>query len=96
MISPHDRVLEPWLRDWEKTYDDCKRLKVPDTDGNRPARDFIYAVDNIELGFTSYWRNKLQESKIELNFHEIIQKFREYQIESQERRSAGQAAFSTF
>jgi len=84
---PHDRGIEPWLQDWEKTYDDCRRLGLPDTDGNRAARDFIYAVDNIEPGFTSYWRNRLLESKIELDFHEIIQKFREYQTESPERRS---------
>lgn len=96
MTSPHNRAIEPWLQDWEKTYDDCRRLELPDTDGNRPARDFIYAVDNIEPGFTSYWRNRLHESKIELDFHEIIQKFREYRIESPERRFADNTAFSTF
>jgi len=85
---PRDRPIEPWLQDWEKTYDDCRRLGLPDTDGNRAARDFIYSVDNIEPGFTSYWRNRLLESKIELDFHEIIQKFREYQTESPERRPA--------
>jgi hypothetical protein len=96
MTSLYNRIIEPWLQDWEKTYDDCRRLKLPNTDGSRPARDFIYAVDNIEPGFISYWRNRLHESKIELDFYEIIQKFREYRIESLERRFADNTAFLIF
>lgn len=84
--APQSRAIEPWLQEWEKTYDDCKRLKLPDTEGNRAVRDFIYAVDDIAEGFTNYWRNRLLESKLELDLHEIIQKFREHQAESPERR----------
>jgi len=43
-----------------------------------------------------HWRNRLLESKEVLDFHEIVQKFREYRTESPERRSLSHGAFPTF
>jgi len=92
---PKTRAKEPWLQEWEKAYDDCKRLKLPDTEGNRAARDFIYTVDTFDPVFASYWRNRLLESNIKLDFHEIVQKFREYQTESPENSRNHHSAFET-
>ena len=89
-----DQAIEPWLQDWDKTYDDCKRLQLPDTEGNQAIRDFIYAVNKNKPGFTSHWWNQLLDNpKKNFDLHEIIQKFREYQWNTPEQEEVEHSAF---
>jgi len=93
-VPPRDRAIEPWLQEWERAYNDCSRLKLPDIDGNRAVRDFIYTVDKLEPGFTSYWRNRfLENPKEDFDLYEIIQRFRDYQIETPARFRADYSSF---
>jgi len=41
-------------------YNDCKKVKLPEVDGDRPVKDFVYAVESALLGWLEYWKNELQ------------------------------------
>ena len=55
--------IEKWLREWEKVYNDCKKVKLPKVDGDRSVKDFVYAVESALLGWLEYWKNELQNLK---------------------------------
>ena len=48
--------FEAWLQDWEKTYNDCKRIDLPDVQGDRAIRDFLIAVDPVSPNWALTWR----------------------------------------
>ena len=61
--APKSQNIEKWLREWEKVYNDCKKVKLPEVDGDRPVKDFVYAVESASSGWSEYWKNKLQNLK---------------------------------
>lgn len=89
---PKNQNVDIWLRDWQRIYDKCRKQQIPDTDGNRAVRDFLSAVQAIEPGFSTYWRNKLIDGDGRITLPEIVKRFREYQSESSQLLSQG--AFS--
>ena len=58
--APKSQNIEKWLREWEKVYNDCKKVKLPKVDGDRPVKDFVYAVESVSSGWSEYWKNELQ------------------------------------
>ena len=48
--APRNQNLEVWMQEWEKVYTECVELKLPEVDGNRSIKDFIFAVcQTVEL-----------------------------------------------
>jgi hypothetical protein len=61
--APHTQDLDSWLREWEKIYTDCKELKLPDVDKDRPIFDFLNAVSSIAPDFAGVWRIGIQKKQ---------------------------------
>ena len=80
--APKSQNIEKWLREWEKVYNDCKKVKLPEVDGDRPVKDFVYAVESVSSGWSEYWKNELQnlERKKEPlpTLRDIIEVYRNY------------------
>ena len=82
---PRDQNVEEWLCDFQRTYDRCRKLRVPDMEGDRAVYDFLSAVNIIEPGFTSYWRNRLidndedtDDDENRITLYEIVRRFRQH------------------
>lgn len=44
---PRHQNVEDWLRDFQRTYDRCRKLRIPDTEGDRVVHDFLSAVNTF-------------------------------------------------
>src|SRR5271156_1610371 len=74
--------VEKWLKDWEITYTDGKKLNVPEFTDNRSLFDFTHAVSSIDSGFSStqeYFINqKLRNSESLPEMYDLIEDFRNH------------------
>ncbi|OCL01418.1 hypothetical protein AOQ84DRAFT_383769 [Glonium stellatum] len=77
---PRNQNYEVWLQEWEKIYTECKALALPEVDGDRSVKDFVYAVDSASPGWSNYWKNellKLEWKKERLpSFFDLIELYR--------------------
>ena len=51
--APHSQNLDTWLQQWEKTYKECKQLKLPDVEDDRPLYDFLNVISGIAPEFAN-------------------------------------------
>ena len=61
--APKSQNIEKWLCEWEKVYKDCRKVNLPEVDGYRLVKDFVYAVESVLSSWSEYWRNELQRLK---------------------------------
>jgi hypothetical protein len=45
--------IEKWLKDWETTYIDGKKLNIPEVADEWPLFDFTHAISAIDSGYAS-------------------------------------------
>ena len=45
--------VEKWLKDWETTFADGKKLNIPEVADERSLFDFTHAISAIDSGYTS-------------------------------------------
>jgi hypothetical protein len=62
---PKGQSLEKWPRQWEKSYDECAKLKILDIDGGRPLKDFLNAVSSITSGLAGSWKGTTRKERRE-------------------------------
>ena len=48
--APKSQNVEKWLRKWEKVYNNCRKVNLPKVEGDRPVKDFVYAVESASSG----------------------------------------------
>ena len=48
-----------------KRYHQCTKIKLPETQGVRPVRDFLRAVSTISPEFSTYWINDTTKAQKE-------------------------------
>ena len=46
--------FEVWVQEWEKVYTECVELGLPEVEGNRSVRDFVYAVESTSPSWSEY------------------------------------------
>ena len=51
--APRGQNLDTWPQQWEKTYKECKQLKLPDAEDNRPLYDFLNAISGTAPEFAN-------------------------------------------
>ena len=78
MEVPREQSIEAWLRQWEKTYSDCKKAKLPIVED--AMLDFLNAIATIAPEFATLWNTKIsrkQKSRKEVpDIYEVIDEFR--------------------
>jgi hypothetical protein len=92
-----------WLLDWEKTYADAERLKLPEVQEERPLYDFLNAIRSIDTAFTA-GREAVIEERIRKgeglpSVYDMIEEYRNHQRISQATSNAfsySHSAFATF
>ena len=47
--------INNYLHEWERTYTECKKLKLSEIDENQSLFDFLNAVSGIATSFAEYW-----------------------------------------
>ena len=47
MRASKSQNIEKWLHEWERVYKDCRKVNLPEVDGDRPVKDFVYAVESV-------------------------------------------------
>jgi hypothetical protein len=92
--------LETWLKDWETTYIDGKKLKIPEVADERSLFDFTHAVSAIDSGYAStqeYFINqKIKNSEKLPDLYDLIEDFRNHYRRTEAlQMSASHSAFST-
>ncbi|OXV09936.1 hypothetical protein Egran_02301 [Elaphomyces granulatus] len=97
--SPKGIDVETWLQQWEGVYAECRRINLPDVEGDRAVRDFIFSAKSLAPGWSEYWANyRRSDPNNTPDIYGIIQKFREYRRDrpEDETRPIPQPAFATF
>ena len=78
--APRGQNLDTWLQQWEKTYKECKQLKLPDVEDDRPLYDFLNAISGIAPEFANVWtiniQMKLDNGDALPNLYKIVELFR--------------------
>ena len=46
-MGPRNQNFKAWLQEWEKTYNKCKKINLPDVQGNQAVRDFLIAIELV-------------------------------------------------
>ena len=74
--------IEKWLKDWETTYTDGKKLKIPEVADERSLFDFTHAVSIIDSGYSStqeYFINqKIKNSEKLPDLYNLVEDFRNH------------------
>jgi len=87
---------DKWISQWESVYLQCKQLGMKEGDGTSAAEDFIDTVRGTYDDFVNYWSSKIDYEDMEVDFYEMLQKFR-MGMEKEKRQPPQQgAAFPTF
>ena len=97
--APREISVDSWLRLWEKTYADCKELKLSEVDDDKPLHDFITAIDKIDSGFASTWRIMIEDRLFKEqplpDFYGLVERFRNHHRLTEARKGKStQASFS--
>ena len=62
--TPKHQSLAQWVLDWEATYDEEVRLKIPDVQGTFPLYDFLNALRPVDMAFVA-GREAIIEDRLE-------------------------------
>jgi len=62
-MGPQSQNIEIWLQQWERIYTECRVLELPEVDGDRSVKDFIFAVQSTTPSWSDYWKNEMQRLK---------------------------------
>ena len=52
--------LKDWINHWQKALTEAKIADLSETKDIQPTRDFLFAVQELDLMFASQWLNKLE------------------------------------
>jgi hypothetical protein len=74
---PKAQGIEQWIQKWEKTYDDCLVVNIPEVQGSRPLFDFVQAISGVSTGFADVWNVRLIESDNH-DIRELVKQYRLY------------------
>src|SRR2546423_1831005 len=55
---------EEWLRQWESALSDLKERNLPESEGIRPTRAFLQAVEKIQPLFAQTWSNTIESTAV--------------------------------
>ncbi|RKF54992.1 hypothetical protein GcC1_207039 [Golovinomyces cichoracearum] len=47
-VVPSDRMISPWLDQWERIYEEAKELKLAQVEEPQPQYDFLFAIRPID------------------------------------------------
>jgi hypothetical protein len=90
--APRDHNIDDWLLELERTYSDCRKQNLVETEGTRSVRDFVHAVESVEPSFSSYWRGEFSRyGVVDLDLYSIIGAFRNWSRENPTKRPSAAA-----
>jgi len=69
---------EQWLRLWEKTYSEAKKLNLPDVANDRATYDFLQAIYPLDATFASANEVHISKAKEIPNVLDLIEEFRNH------------------
>jgi hypothetical protein len=92
--------IEKWLKDWETTYTDGKKLNIPEVADERSLFDFTHAVSAIDSGYAStqeYFINqKIRKSETLPELYDLVEDFRNHYRRTEALKpSYSHSAFAT-
>lgn len=92
--------VEKWLKDWEITYTDGKKLKIPEVADERSLFDFTHAVSAIDSGYAStqeYFINQKAKNLEPLpQLYDLVEDFRNHYRRTEALNpSSSHSAFAT-
>jgi len=92
--------IEKWLKDWETTYTDGKKLNIPEVADDRSLYDFTHAIASIDVGFASTQEYFINQKARKLEplpqLYDLIEDFRNHYRRTEAlQTSASNSAFTT-
>ena len=82
------------MHSWEKIYKDTLDIDLPDMQGNRPVKNFVQSLQNVNPSFHTYWTHHLCCAKKYSSLREVINKFCMHLHEDPTSHMAEHGAFS--
>jgi hypothetical protein len=59
--------IDQWLQNWETTYDECKKLYIPDVAGDNATHTFLAVVATISRDFVSSYNVSIAQGIVFLS-----------------------------
>jgi hypothetical protein len=92
--------LEKWLKDWETTYTDGKKLQIPEVVEERSLFDFTHAISAIDSGYAStqeyFITQKIKSAEKLPELYDLVEDFRNHYRRTEAlQMSASHSAFTT-
>ena len=92
--------VEKWLKDWETTFTDGKKLKIPEVADERSLFDFTHAISVIDSGYAStqeYFINQKARNSEKLpELYNLVEDFRNHYRRTEALKSTSSySAFAT-
>ena len=95
--APRTQGIETWLQQWEKTYQDCKDLKLANVEHDQPQYDFLHAASSVSPEFANYWLVNLESKTYDgtplPDIYALIEQFWNNYRASSIRSKAAQGTF---
>ena len=92
--------IEKWLKDWETTFTDATKLRIPEVADDRSLFDFAHAISSIDSGYAStqeFFINQKARNKEKLpELYELVEDFRNHYRRTEALKPSGShSAFAT-
>jgi len=92
--------LEKWLKDWETTFADGKKLQIPEVAEERSLFDFTHAISVVDSGYAltqEYFINqKVKNGDKLLELYDLVEDFRNHYRRTEAlKSSSSHSAFAT-
>jgi len=92
--------VENWLKDWETTYTDGKKLQIPDVSDERSLIDFTTAIASIDSGYAStqdyFLTQRIKKNENLPELYELVEDFRNHLRKTNASKlSSSHSAFAT-
>ena len=81
------------MHSWEKTYKDALDIDLADVQGNRPVKNFVQSLQDVNPSFHTHWTHHLHCAKEYSSLREVINKFCTHLHEDPTSCMAGHGAF---
>ena len=93
--QPKSRQVDEWLQEYEKTYKEGVKEKIPDFDKEYVVQGFLQATRKLSPEFATYYEmTHLRNPEEELDLYDLVDAFRHHRAKMYVRTGASHGAFA--
>lgn len=93
--NPKSRQIDEWLQDYEKTYREGVKEKIPDFNKEYVVQGFLQATSKLNPEFATYYQIRLIDNPDKsLDLYDLVDAFRHHRAQMNVKKGASHGAFA--